>query len=205
MARPKTASDEEILQAAHRVMLRRGHEGFTLSEVAREVGLTRSAIIQRFDSTQSLKITLTAKMVSLFEGALNSLPVSCSGDGLVALVEFIGGMIPDRKQLGAFMQSLQSGIHDKDLVNLESQRSMALHQAISDRMPIVAIDHDSAVLAFMANIGGSLSQWQVWSDVDAKTFLVERTCEWLRLAGIPFEDAESESVLRSNQPFKIAL
>jgi AcrR family transcriptional regulator len=48
MARPLSATDEDILQSAQQVMRRRGFEGFSLSEVAREVGLTRTAIALRF-------------------------------------------------------------------------------------------------------------------------------------------------------------
>ncbi len=90
MARPKTASDTEILQAAHRVMIRRGFERFTVAEVAREVGVSRSAIIQRFESTEALKIRLTARMVERFRQTLDSLPVSRSEEGLLELTGFIG-------------------------------------------------------------------------------------------------------------------
>jgi AcrR family transcriptional regulator len=34
MGRPFTASDEEVLQAAARVLLRRGPDGFSIAEVA---------------------------------------------------------------------------------------------------------------------------------------------------------------------------
>lgn len=190
MARPKTASDEEILQAAHRVISRRGFEGFSLAEVAREVGISRSAIIQRFESTRALKLKLTDKMIDRFRDALNSLPVIRSGDGLIALMSFIGDMVKGRDNLAVFMQNLQADFNDDEFNALELRRIETLRQAISARMPEVKIDHDSAVLAFIANMGGSLMQWQIWSDADASTYLVERTRAWLALAGIAFSQTE---------------
>jgi hypothetical protein len=57
-------------------------------------------------------------------------------------------------------------------------------------MPETAVDNRSAALAFRAHISGSLLQWQVEErQITPRDFLVERTREWLRLAGIPFSAA----------------
>ncbi len=69
---------------------------------------------------------------------------------------------------------------------MEQQRMEVLRSAVSARMPAVAVEHDSAVLAFIAHMGGSLMQWQVLSEGDAASYLMERTRAWLKLAGIPF-------------------
>jgi AcrR family transcriptional regulator len=47
--RPRTASDEEILAATHRVISSVGPR-FTLADVAREIGLAPATLIQRFGS-----------------------------------------------------------------------------------------------------------------------------------------------------------
>ena len=80
---------------------------------------------------------------------------------------------------------LHSNIKDEELAKLERRREEALRAAVSARMPTVAIAREAAVNAFLAHIGGSLMQWEVKTDIDAGTHLVERTKEWLRLAGIP--------------------
>ncbi len=48
MPRPKLKSDDEVLEAATVVLKRCGPIEFTLSGVAKEVGLSRAALIQRF-------------------------------------------------------------------------------------------------------------------------------------------------------------
>lgn len=58
MARPRKASDEEIYEAALRVMGRLGPTRWTLGEVADEVGLTASALVQRFGSKRRLQLDL---------------------------------------------------------------------------------------------------------------------------------------------------
>lgn len=187
MARPKSASDREILLAAHRVYARRGRDGFTLSEVAREVGISRAAIIQRFRSTKSLKLTLSQQMVQYFSAALDALPAGRGGDALLSLASFIARMVPDRGQLGAFLQNFQADLQDIELAALEKRRGAIMYAAISERMPDVAIAHDSAVASFAAHIGGSLMQWQANSEEgDVHEFLVSRTRAWLMLAGVEF-------------------
>jgi AcrR family transcriptional regulator len=184
MARKQSASDDEILQAALRVIMRRGHDGFTLSEVAREVGLSRAAIILRFKGTDALKLRLTAYIVDLFIKALDSLPVERSGNSLLALVAFIGRMITSPGSLTAFMRTYHANIRDEELVRLEIRRGDALKAAISARMPPVAIAHDSAVVEFAAHIGGTLMEWEAEIRTDACSYMVMRTKEWLQLAGI---------------------
>lgn len=190
MARPKQASDEEVLEAAHRIYRERGHQGFTLSELARDVGLSRAAIIQRFDSADALRMKLARERVGRFATILEGLPVTRGGDALVSLAAFIGGMVGGRRQLASFMQNMQADLGDGELRELEKTRGQAMLDAIEARMPAVAIDRASAALAFRAHLSGSLMQWQVEERaISPADFLVERTRDWLRLAGIPFGDS----------------
>jgi len=183
-------------------MVRRGHEGFTLSEVALEVGLSRAALILRFKSTRALKITLTAHIVNLFEQSLRSLPLSRGGNGLIDLVAFIGGMISTPGNLISFMRTYYSNVDDDEFAKLESRRAQALRNAVSERMPPVAIRHDSAVTAFVAHIGGTLMHWEVQQDKDARSFLVERTREWLTLAQIAHDKHPPGTKLQSGAKLK---
>lgn len=58
MGRPRKASDEEIYEAAFRVMKRLGPADWTLTDVATEVGLTAGALVQRFGSKRQLQVDL---------------------------------------------------------------------------------------------------------------------------------------------------
>ena len=46
MARPRKASDEDVFTAVYRLMNERGPTQWTLADVAREVGVTASALVQ---------------------------------------------------------------------------------------------------------------------------------------------------------------
>lgn len=60
MARPRKASDEQILMAAMRAMSRLGPGELTLAEIAEEAGVTAGALVQRFGSKRELLLTLAA-------------------------------------------------------------------------------------------------------------------------------------------------
>lgn len=54
MPRPRTISDEELLDGALAVMRRAGPEGITFAAVAAETGLAASTLVQRFGRKQAL-------------------------------------------------------------------------------------------------------------------------------------------------------
>lgn len=58
MPRPKLKSDDEVLEAATVVLKRCGPIEFTLSGVAKEVGLSRAALIQRFTNRDTLLVRM---------------------------------------------------------------------------------------------------------------------------------------------------
>ncbi len=189
MARPKHASDQQVLSAAHRIYSERGHRGFTLSELARDVDLSRAALIQRFGNVESLRMRLARERAGRLRQLLAELPVERSGDALIALAAFIGSMVEGRSGLASYMQAVQADLDDAELIHVEKERGAALSEAVACRMPELPIDNQSAALAFRAHLAGSLMQWQVEErPISARDFLVERTREWLRLVRLPFGD-----------------
>ncbi|HEE2312773.1 TPA: TetR family transcriptional regulator, partial [Klebsiella pneumoniae] len=63
MPRPKLKSDDEVLEAATVVLKRCGPIEFTLSGVAKEVGLSRAALIQRFTNGTVAKLAMRQPFV----------------------------------------------------------------------------------------------------------------------------------------------
>lgn len=189
MARPFTASDDEILLAARKVITLRGPDAFSIAEVANEVGLSRAAIILRFKSTHALKVASLEKMVQQFAEVLETLPRTPSGDNVLRLAAFIGSYMRSRESsLRFFSNYYSSNVHDRELLQLERRRGDALHAAISRVMPETAIDHDAAVVAFRAHLTGSIMAWLSLDDSDSRRYIVMRSTEWLSLAGIPFSE-----------------
>ncbi|HEY9009986.1 MAG TPA: helix-turn-helix transcriptional regulator [Devosia sp.] len=78
MPRPKLVSDTDVLDATRRVMLREG-AGFTLADVATEVGLSRAALIQRFENKTGLARQLAAHNRSALEALIAADPIDNKG------------------------------------------------------------------------------------------------------------------------------
>jgi AcrR family transcriptional regulator len=204
MGRPFTASDEEVLQAAAKVLLRRGPDAFSIAEVASEVGIGRTAIILRFKSTHALKMMLMSQFVEHFAVSIATLPKLSGGDGLLQLAAFIGAKVHSRENGAKFFAGFSANLDDPDLLRLEAKRGDILCKAISAAMPKVAIAHDSAVTAFLAHLTGSIIAWLSTDDADPCRYLVMRTKEWLKLAAIAFNEQFAEQLCQAPEPSRAA-
>lgn len=78
MPRPKLVSDTDVLDATRRVMRRQG-PGFTLADVASEVGLSRAALIQRFENKAGLAKHLADHNRRELEALLAADPIGNKG------------------------------------------------------------------------------------------------------------------------------
>jgi len=195
MARPFTASDDQILQAARKVIGLRGADAFSIAEVASEVGLSRAAIILRFKSTHALKVASLTDLVREFADALEALPQDPSGDNLLRVAAFIGSYVRSRESSAKFFERYSANVKYRELIELEIRRSEALRKAVSNVMPPLSIDHQSAITAFCAHLTGSILTWIGLDDSNPRGYLVSRTSEWLRLARIPFDEAIARELL----------
>lgn len=184
MARPFTATDEQIIDAAHAVMARRGADHFTVSEVAREVGLSRAAITQRFNGVEALRSIVVNQLSSSFEQKIAQLNVAPGAPGLLDIANLVGMMAGARCRFSAFLLDYTSNISDRSRREFEERRGAVLRAAVARVMPPLAISQSAAVDAYMANLIGSLIAWQSSEHPDAAEFLRRRTRDWLLLAGI---------------------
>ena len=55
MPRPKTLSDRDVLDAAHKLIHERGPEALTFASLARACGLSAATLVQRFKNKAGLK------------------------------------------------------------------------------------------------------------------------------------------------------
>lgn len=187
MARPLSATDDEILDAAQTVLARRGTEAFTVSEVAREVGLTRSAIALRFKGTEDLKQLLLNRQVAQFDKHFQDLAVEQGAAGLLAIADAVAQMAGSREGFSSFLLRYSGSVERAATRQLEERRGQILHDVVRRAMPAVAIEPADAADAFMAHLSGALLNWQTSSEPDARRFLRARTLNWLRLVGIPVD------------------
>lgn len=190
MARPLSATDDEILSASQQVLKRRGLDGFSVSEVARELGLSRTAITLRFKSADELKRTLIKRNAESFEARVMTLDIRQGASGLLAIADLIGGMAGGRENFSSFMMRYTANVQDPILLQLEEKRGEILRIAIAKAMPETAIAREEAVDAFMAHLTGSLMNWHTQGDLDGRQFLRKRAMNWIRLVGIPVEEEQ---------------
>jgi TetR/AcrR family macrolide resistance operon transcriptional repressor len=189
MARPLTATDDDIVKAAYAVVQRVGYEGFTISEVARQLGLTRAAITQRFGSADQLKTIVCRLTAEQLEGLINQLSAVPGPEGLLEFATFLGGMIGSRENLSSFLQGYSRTIHDQVRLQLEERRGRAMRAAIQRVMPPCNVVPEIAADMFMTFMSGSMLAWKSGRSEDAISFLREQTLQWMELAGIEYDAA----------------
>ncbi|WP_407214896.1 TetR/AcrR family transcriptional regulator [Enterobacter kobei] len=81
MPRPELKSDDEVLEAATVVLKRCGPIEFTLSGVAKEVGLSRAALIQRFTNRDTLLVRMMERGVEQVRHYLNARSIGAGPQG----------------------------------------------------------------------------------------------------------------------------
>ncbi|NKB15858.1 MAG: TetR/AcrR family transcriptional regulator [Sphingomonadales bacterium] len=90
MSRPKTVSDLEVMDHALGILAEKGM-GFTLTDLAGRVGLSRATLIQRFGDREAILRRMAEHEVEATRAWLAGLPVNQGKDGLAAFLELIVG------------------------------------------------------------------------------------------------------------------
>jgi AcrR family transcriptional regulator len=191
MARPLSVTDDEVLEASERVAARVGTHSLTVSEVAREVGLTRAAITLRFAGADALKRLVMERKARRFEERIAAIDLQHGASGLLSIAEMLGGMLKGREQAANFWLRYSLDIDDPAMRGMEERRGHALRALIAGVMPETAIEKSAAVETFMALMTGSMLNWQTSDHPDASAFLRKRALDWIRLARIPVDEAVS--------------
>lgn len=181
MPRPRKVSDDDVFGAAFRVMQRVGPADFTLDAIAREVGVTSGALVQRFGSKSEL-------MVRLAEGAANATPSMLAEirarhrSPVAALRAYAACMADLATSPDAYIRSLAYLL--EDLSDPALRKPLERHQrATRDALEAMIRDAiargelvrsaNAATLARLieALLGGSLMTWAVHRGDSAATWL----------------------------------
>ncbi|TWP36242.1 TetR/AcrR family transcriptional regulator [Leekyejoonella antrihumi] len=72
MARPEATSDDELLDAADRVLMTEGPSRFTLGKAAEAAGVSAATYIKRFGSKERLFLRLSQRWVVSLDGELTA-------------------------------------------------------------------------------------------------------------------------------------
>lgn len=157
MPRPKTISDEDVLTAALEVLGNRG-TGFTLSDIAAHVGLSRATLIQRFGDREAILVRMAEHQVAMTRDWLDGLPVGQGGEALWRFLETIVGGMGAGKGFSVHVSVAALETDDERLRMLAAQRYGLVQDAIAARLADSPRRGELAV-HLHAVIAGASMQW----------------------------------------------
>lgn len=180
MPRPRTASDEQILQAATRAMARLGPSDLTLADVAREAGLSPAALVKRFGSKRGLLLAVSRAGASGMDACFEMVREKHASPlaALVAAATDFAAAVKTPDEMGNHLAFLQIDVCDPDFREPMRQMSRDMlrgYERLLDEA--VAADElrkcDTRALARVLNatVGGSMIAWAVFRTGTAKNWV----------------------------------
>jgi AcrR family transcriptional regulator len=173
VGRPRTASDEQILDAAERAIARHGPAQLTLAHITAEVGLAPATLVQRFGSKRGLLLAVRARspqtIAQAFAAAVKAdgSPMDRLHLALASLVRAIDSPVTLANTL-AFMQL---DLVDPEFTVIAAEQSRAMRARIRELLvagtaagELVRHDHTRLAQAISTTWSGSLMTWAVDGD-----------------------------------------
>ena len=179
--RPRTVSDEDLIDATIRVMSRLGPVKLTLAEVAKEAGVTAATLVQRFGSKRGLMLKIAADAAESGDGCFDMVRAAHPDSPLDALIAAAAGMAQmanTPEELSNSLAFLQIDISDPEFYQHTlklSKKTLAGYRALL-KQAVAAGElkpHDTARMARAINAiaGGSLISWAVFREGSAEKWL----------------------------------
>jgi AcrR family transcriptional regulator len=198
MPRPRTVSDEAILEATFRVISRFGPADLTLAHVAKEVGLSPATLLQRFGSKRGLLLALAKSSAESVEGCFAALRAEHKSplEALIAGALTMARMTTSPEELSNGLAFLQMDLSDPEFHRLALENSARIqngyHILIEEAIKaneLIPCDARKLARAVSAVSSGSIIEWAIhrkgtaaaWVEADLKT-LVDRY-RWSPLKG----------------------
>lgn len=180
MPRPKLVSDDEVLDATRRVITRRGPAQFTLADVAAEVGLARSTLIQRFHSRDGLYRAVVERGTGRLKADLLAMP---GGAGPAELWRFLQALVAVLKgeRIHEYLLTVLEEVTDSHLEKLARRRARLIREAIAQRLPASVGDRAEVARHLQAVMQGASMQWAVEREGELSGFVAARLGTALRL------------------------
>ena len=183
MARRKTISDEDVLDAAAKVMFAAG-PSFTLSDVAKATGIAPATLVQRFGDKHGLTVAAIARDNAAFEAFLAAAPAGQGAGAVIAIfAAMFDGPDTDADYFADQLLWLRQDMRDPDLNRLARARFAALRAAVAARLPPLSIPAEAAAELVEAQWQGALLQWGIERRGKLSEFVTEQLAAWFRLLG----------------------
>ena len=183
MPRRKSTSDREILDLALPLMASAGPNGFTLADLAREVGVAPATLLQRFGSKQALIEQAFARDNERFVAWIEALPMGVGADMVIAIYADAAALFGDNPSLADHLLWLREDMRDPVLNRLSLQRFALFRAAIVQRLPPMRVPADTAARLLDAQFHGAVVQWGLEPHGRLADFVARSLADWFRLAG----------------------
>lgn len=179
--RPRTVSDDAILDATQRAIDRHGPALFTLAHVTAEVGLAPASIVQRFGTKANLVLALKARLPNQTATVFANIPSEPNDyptDRLQqALQELVAGVV-EPGQLANRLAFLQLDLTDPAVHATAIAHQAALRDGVRAILveattagELVRHDHTRLAQAIATAWFGSLTTWSLAGETDLSAWL----------------------------------
>ena len=177
--RPRTASDDAILDAARRAIDRQGPAVFTLAHITDEIGLAPATLVQRFGSKRNLILALKARLPGETAAAFSAAnpanqPTDQLQSALLQLTDGVDSPVTMANRL-AFLQPdlTDSEVHAIAIAHQTELRNQirACLIAATAAGELVRHDHTRLAQAIATAWFGSLTTWSLAGEIDLPGWL----------------------------------
>lgn len=184
MPRRKTISDEEILERALPVMARAGPGGFTLADIAEEIGLAPATLLQRFGDKKTMTERAFAQDNKRFEQWIEDLPEGRGAEATLAVYRSaIGEFHEDSDpELAEHLLWLREDIRDPAFNAMARARFALFRAAILERLPPTRLPAEEVARLLDAQSHGAIMQWAIEPKGSLTVYVMEQLAAVLRLA-----------------------
>lgn len=183
MPRKKTISDEALLERALPLMAAAGPAGFTLAELAKEVGVSPATLLQRFGDKRTLVLRALTQDNVRFVEWLERLPRGVGAEVVVGIYSEATRLFGDNPSLADHLLWLREDIRDPALNRLALDRFRLFRAEIVARLPPLPLPPERAADLLDAQYHGAVVQWALEPRGKLADYVRDSLTDWFRLAG----------------------
>lgn len=184
MPRRKSISDDDILDHALPIMVAAGPAGFTLADLAKEVGIAPATLLQRFGDKQTLIERVFARDNERFVVWLKTLPDGVGADVVIRIYSDATNLFGDDPSMADHLLWLREDIRDPALNRLARHRFKLFRKEIVKRLPPLPIPANRAARLLDAQYHGAVVQWALEPRGKLSDFVTRSLKDVFRLCGL---------------------